>query len=336
MKRATDVVVVGAGVIGLTTAVVLAEAGLRVRVLTRELPSGTTSAAAGAMWGPYLVEPRDRVHAWAIDSLRILTDLAHVPDTGVRLTPGIEASRSASDPPEFLTMLDDIGVCDQDELPTGFVIGWRYTVPLIDMDVYLPYLCNRLAAAGGTLHQHPITDLSEAAGEASTVVNATGLGARELADDSELTSIRGQLVVVDNPGITEFFTEDTGWSPDLLHLYPHGDRLVLGGVAQDGDWDLEPDMETAQAIIERCATIDPRITNLPVRAHRVGLRPTRPAIRCEADLTVTDYRLLHNYGHGGAGVGLSWGCANEIAKLTTLTEGVMDQQDWRSRSRAQR
>ena len=211
-------------------------------------------------------------------------------------------------------MLNDVRACGQDELPAGFTIGWRYTVPLIDMDLYLPYLQARLTAADGTLHQHPITDLGQAASQAPIVVNATGLGARDLVGDADLTPIRGQLVVMDNPGITEFFTEDTGWSPDLLHLYPHGDRLIVGGVAQDGNWDLKPSERTAEAIIERCAAIYPSIANLPVRAHRVGLRPTRPVIRCEADSAITGYRLVHNYGHGGAGVSLSWGCANEIAE----------------------
>jgi D-amino-acid oxidase len=311
----TSVAIVGAGVIGLTTAVVLAEAGFGVSVLTRELPADTTSSAAGAMWGPYLVEPRDRVQVWAADSLRAFTGLAGMRATGVRLASGVEASRTASAPPDVLVMLEDVRDCAPGELPDGFVIGWRYTAPLIDMDVYLPYLCDRLAAAGGSLHKQPVASLDEAAGLAPVVVNATGLGARDLAGDRELTPIRGQLVIVDNPGMTEFFTEDTGSSADLLHLYPHGDRLVLGGVAQDGSWDLEPDERTARAIIERCAAIEPRIAGLPVRAHRVGLRPSRPVIRCEADPAVTGYRLLHNYGHGGAGVSLSWGCAREIKSL---------------------
>jgi D-amino-acid oxidase len=318
MSGGRDVAVIGAGVIGLTTAVLLAEAGWGVRVLTRELPADTTSAAAGAMWGPYLVEPRNRVHAWAAYSLRVFDDLARIPGTGVRLVSGVEASRTITEPPEFLTMLDDVRVCDQGELPAGFAIGWRYTVPLIDMDVYLPYLQDRLTAAGGTVQQRSITDLGEAARHAPIVVNATGLGARDLAGDAELTPIRGQLVVMDNPGIAEFFTEDTGWSPDLLHLYPHGDRLILGGVAQEGSWDLNPSEETAKAIIERCASIDSRIAGLPVRGHRVGLRPTRPMIRCEADPAITGYRLLHNYGHGGAGVSLSWGCARDIAQFAAL------------------
>jgi len=310
-----DVAVVGAGVIGLTTAVQLAEAGWRVQILTKDQPAQTTSAAAGAMWGPYLVEPRDRVKAWAAESLSVFTALARVSGSGVRLVTGIEASRTLTGPPDFLAMLDGVAVCGPGQLPAGFVTGWRYTVPLIDMDLYLPYLQDRLASAGGTIRQLALTDLDQAALYAPIVINATGLGARDLVGDTSLTPIRGQLVVMDNPGITEFFTEDTGWSPDLLHLYPHGSRLILGGVAQDGDWDLQPSQQTAEAIIRRCASIEPRIADLPVRGHRVGLRPTRPAIRCEADTTITSYRLLHNYGHGGAGVSLSWGCASEITKL---------------------
>ncbi|HET9899381.1 MAG TPA: FAD-dependent oxidoreductase [Streptosporangiaceae bacterium] len=311
------VVVIGAGVTGLTTAVVLAEAGLSVKVLAKDPPAQTTSAAAGAMWGPYLVEPRDRVQAWASDSLECFTGLAGVPGTGVRLVSGTEASRTNSAPPGFLRMLDGVRVCAQSELPDGFVAGWRYTVPLVDMDIYLPYLCDRLEAAGGSLQLRTVAGFDEAARLAPIVINATGTGARHLARDSAVTAVRGQLVILDNPGITEFFTEDTGWSPDLLHIYPHGDRLVLGGLAQEGNWNLEPDEDTAQAIIERCATIEPRLVSLPVRAHRVGLRPTRPTIRCDADSSVTRYRLLHNYGHGGAGVSLSWGCASEIKTMIT-------------------
>lgn len=318
MAAGQSVIVVGAGVIGLTTAVVLAEAGFAVRVLAREMPENTTSAAAGAMWGPYLVEPRDRVQVWAAYSLRTFTGLAGTPGTGVRLVTGIEASRRASaPPPDFLAMLDDVGVCEPGELPDGFVTGWRYTVPLIDMDMYLSYLRRRLETAGGSLQQQPVSDLGQVARLAPIVVNAAGMGARELAGDDQLTPVRGQLVIVDNPGITEFFTEDTGLSPELLHLYPHGDSLVLGGVAEDGNWSLEPDENTARAIIGRCAAVDPRVATLPVRAHRVGLRPTRPAIRCERDLSETGYRLLHNYGHGGAGVSLSWGCANEMRSLSS-------------------
>lgn len=308
---AADVILIGAGVSGLTTAVGLAEAGNRVQVFTDQPPLATTSAAAGAMWGPYLVEPRDKVRQWAATTLAELRHLAGSPETGVRLVSGIEASRVPRDPPDWSTLLPDFTLCDAGELPPGFTTGWRATVPLIDMPVYLAYLSTRLRAAGGHITTRHVPSLY-LHGEAPVVVNCSGLGASTLVPDRNLTPIRGQLVTVENPGITEYFTEDTGTSSELLHIYPHGDHVVLGGTAEPGRTDLEPDPATADRIIDRCAAIAPQLRTATVVAHRVGLRPTRPRIRVDETPTNDRTRLLHNYGHGGAGVSLSWGCAFDI------------------------
>jgi D-amino-acid oxidase len=138
---AVDVLVLGAGVIGLTTAVHLAEAGMRVEVRTAARPESTTSAAAGAMWGPYLVEPRDRVLRWAQQTLDDLIRIARdEPASGVHLASGIEASRQEACLPEWAPLLPDVTPCRPDELPLGFASGYRYTAPLVDMPVYLTYL----------------------------------------------------------------------------------------------------------------------------------------------------------------------------------------------------
>jgi D-amino-acid oxidase len=264
------------------------------------------------MWGPYLVEPVDRVRVWSDRTLEVLRKLATDPATGVHLVSGVEASRTPVEPPVWGNRLDGFRVCDASELPDGFVAGWRFTVPMVDMPVYLAYLERRLAAAGGTIEIRRIDSLSEATTVAPVVVNCTGMGARDLVPDPDLTPIRGQLVVVENPGITEFFSEDTGLSPDLLHFSPHGDAMILGGTAQPGVWSREPDPATAAAIIARCAEIEPRLRDAHVLHHRVGLRPTLARVRVE-EQTANGTRLIHNYGHGGAGVTLSWGCANEVA-----------------------
>jgi D-amino-acid oxidase len=99
MTAGERVVVIGAGAAGLTTAVVLAEAGASVHVIAEQVP-GVTSLAAGAMWGPYLVEPKEKVDHWGQQSLEIFRELAEDPATGVRLTSGMEASRTAEAPPE--------------------------------------------------------------------------------------------------------------------------------------------------------------------------------------------------------------------------------------------
>jgi D-amino-acid oxidase len=320
-NRQYDALVIGAGVSGLTSAICLAEAGLRVHIWTAEPPEETTSVAAGAMWGPYLVEPVDRVRVWSAQTLEVLRQLADDPMTGVRLTAGIEASRTPVDPPQWADQLDGFRMCEPDELPEGFTAGWRFTAPLIDMPVYLGYLEQRLVAAGGTIEIKRISSLSEAAEAAPVVVNCTGMGARDLVPDSDLTPIRGQLVVVENPGITEFFSEDTGVSPDLLHYAPHGDTVILGGVAQPGEWSRQPNPTTAVAIIARCAEIEPRLRDARVLDHRVGLRPTRAYIRVDSE-QLNGNQVIHNYGHGGAGVTLSWGCAAGIA---TLTNGNRDE-----------
>lgn len=308
-----DALVIGAGVSGLTTAVCLAEAGMRVRIWAAEPPEKTTSYAAGAMWGPYLVEPVDRVRVWSAQTLDVLRQLAIEPATGVRLVSGIEASRKPVEPPEWGDQLDGFRMCEPSELPDGFVTGWRYTAPLVDMLIYLGYLRGRLETAGGEIVIRRIDSFDEAIGVAPLIVNCAGIGARDLVPDADLTPIRGQLVVVENPGITEFFSEDTGLSPDLLHFYPQGETLVLGGTAQPCQWSREPDPDIAAAIIARCAEIEPNLRDVQVIEHRVGLRPTRPYLRVDKQ-QFNGAQVIHNYGHGGAGMTLSWGCALEAAQ----------------------
>jgi D-amino-acid oxidase len=92
---------IGAGVSGLTTAVRLDEADRRVRIWSADPPEATTSFAGGAMWGPYLVEPLDKVRVWSRPTLDVLRKLATRPDTGVRLVAGIEASRMPAELPEW-------------------------------------------------------------------------------------------------------------------------------------------------------------------------------------------------------------------------------------------
>lgn len=315
-----DVLVVGAGVIGLTTAVALAEAGLRVRVDADLPPGATTSASAGAAWDPYMVEPRHLVAAWSAASLAEFTALARRPeDTGVRLVTGSHQSRVPCPAPEWTSTVG-ARPCAPAELRPGYAVGWRYRAPLIDMPHYLDHLTRRLLAAGGALRAHRYGSLAEAAAEAPAVVNCAGSGARTLVPDPDVTAVRGQLVVVANPGITDFFCDDTPDAAELVYLYPQGDTLVLGGTAEPGAWDTRPDPAASAAILARCAEVAPELRTARVLAERVGLRPARPEVRLEAQ-PLAGGRLVHNYGHGGAGVTVSWGCAREVAALLGVRDG---------------
>jgi D-amino-acid oxidase len=310
--------VIGAGVIGLTTAVRLAEAGRDVRVDAALLPDATTSAAAGASWDPFLAEPADLVERWSRDTLAVLRQLGADDATGVRLVEGTHESRVPRDVPAWAPWVD-AAACDPADLRPGYVEGWRYCAPVVDMPKYLGYLVDRLTAAGGRLRQHRHTSLDEALAEAPIVVNCTGTGSRTLIEDSSVEAVRGQLVVVENPGIATFFCDDTPDAEELTYIYPQPEVVILGGTSDWGEWDLRPDSAAALDIVRRCVEVEPRLADARVVGHRVGLRPVRPRVRLESEHR-DGTLLLHNYGHGGAGLTLSWGCAREAADLLRAAE----------------
>ncbi|MEV6652099.1 FAD-dependent oxidoreductase [Streptomyces sp. NPDC051219] len=309
-----DVVVMGAGVIGLTTAVTLAEDGRRVRVWARESGTDTVSAVAGALWWPYRIQPEETAGAWSLASLRIFTRLAERPEeTGVRLVPGFMADTAMAGLGPWAAEVPGLRDARADEVPAGYMHGLRARVPLIDMPAHLRYLRGRLEAAGGVVERREAGSTAETG---PVVVNCSGLGARELVPDPLVRPVRGQLVIVENPGIDEWFVAADHASAETAYVFPQPYGVVLGGTAEEDSWNREPDPVTARAIIERCARIRPELADAKVLEHRVGLRPARDGgVRLEAERLPTGTLCVHNYGHGGAGVTVAWGCAAAVARL---------------------
>ena len=214
---------------------------------------------------------------------------------------------------------------------SGSIKRWRYAAPLAHMPTYLGYLQARFENAGGRVEVATVGSLPGAARErgARAVVNCTGAGARTLVPDRSVTPFRGQVVVAANPGISEFFIGPADATADLVYLFPHDDTVVLGGTEVADDWNTEPVPALADRILRDCTVVEPRLRGVPVLGHRVGLRPFRPQIRLEAEPAADDASsggpqplVVHNYGHGGAGVTMSWGCAREAAALVSSGLGA--------------
>jgi D-amino-acid oxidase len=313
--RNPDALVLGAGVSGLTTAVCLAEAGLAVRVAAAQPPQATTSSMAGASWSPFMMND-DRMLSWSTASRTVLEEISLLSGSGVRMMNGMEADFVVAEPPEWATTVRDYRKCDNDELPAGYLSGWRYTIPIVDMPAYLTYLTGRLRAAGVEVEQlpAPVRRLPDVAGTATVVVNCAGLGARELVPDPALDPTRGQLVLVRNPGVDWFFL-DAADDGDLTYFLPHGDQAVLGGSALKGRLDTVADPEIAAGILARCGAVEPRFQGAQVLRHMVALRPNRRGgVRVAAE-NVDGQCVVHNYGHGGSGVTVSWGSAATVLDL---------------------
>lgn len=306
-----DIVVVGAGVVGLSTAISLAEAGLSTRVVAAEPPSRVTSMAAGAIWGPVRCGPADRCLEWARTGLEVLGGLADEPSAGVHQAHGREVTRTVASPAPWTSLLDDLRLLAGAELPTGFASGWSYTAPAVSMPAYLEYLLTRYASAGGEVEYATVGSLASV--DAPTVVNCAGIGARSLVPDESVVPVRGQVVVVENPGISEFYIDHgADATPEYVYAFPHGDVVILGGTAEEGASDWAPRPEVSARIMRDCAAAFPALRGARVITERVGLRPCRPQVRLEPEALPGGRVLWHNYGHGGAGVTLSWGCAREL------------------------
>lgn len=327
------VTVVGAGVIGLTTALTLEEHGHRVRVVAAARGADTTSAVAGAVWFPYRVGPPHRVTGWALRTRRWLEHLANTtPEAGVDILTGFEIAGddgttrpwwSAAPTMEGDTLApkrERAGsqpARDEDGIAVEYVPapiagephGWKFTAPRVQPSLFLPYLESKLREP---IEQRVVIDLAAEAGD--VVVNCTGLGARELVGDDLLYPLFGQLVIAEIGDVDPTVTVTDDRDPDrIFYVIPRRDELVLGGCSipyPPGDMPrLDPGIR--ERILAQAARL-----GLPigaVRTERVGLRPYRATVRLERD--AADPRIIHNYGHGGAGFTLCRGCAEDVVAL---------------------
>jgi D-amino-acid oxidase len=315
-KRKTltrEAIVVGCGVSGLTTAVRLLESGFKVRIVTRERTPNTTSDIAAAVWYPFRCGPLDRALLWSRHSFGALRELAKDPETGVTMVPGIDllTSDDGGDP-WWGEAVDGLRRAETRELAPGYVAGRVFTAPVVAMPVYLRWLERKVEALEGTIETRSVSNLDALHREASLVVNCTGLAARELVHDDALHPIRGQVVRV-AAGYADRFVQAGGGGRPLTYIIPRPDCTVLGGTEDEGVWNLDVDADTADAILARCRLLEPELANAEVLSHAVGLRPGRSEVRLETVRSAGGI-IVHNYGHGGGGVTLSWGCADEVAR----------------------
>jgi D-amino-acid oxidase len=313
-----DILVIGCGVSGLSCGVRLIEAGHAVRIWARDMPPHTTSSVAAAVWYPYKAYPEHLVVGWSATTYADFVQLAQVAGTGVLLRAGVELFPWLVDDPWWRDAVPGFRRAAPAELPAGYVDGYAFEAPVVEMPVYLAWLLRRFESLGGSVEVRALDALEVALAASDVVVNCTGLGARELAGDRSMVPIRGQIVRVAQPGLERFVLDD--YNPaGVTYIVPRANDCILGGTAEDGREELAPDPATAMSILARCAALEPRLAGAQVLEHKVGLRPGRPSVRLEAERPVAGKLLVHNYGHGGAGVTLSWGCADAVAALVGQT-----------------
>ena len=321
------VAIIGAGVSGLTCGVIFAERGYRTAIFAKETGQQTTSGAAGALWFPYDAEPAERVIPWALETYKALVDLSREARAGVSMIELRQFSRAGEiEIPDWAIPLGAQAVIPSPSTSPragsaqrsleSFKSSFSLRVPLMDTTIYLDYLANRFVAAGGSIAANvQFKQLEGVDRKFDLVINCAGIGARELVQDLDLEPHRGQVAVV--PSIEDFSCAIVCDDVQLMYAIPRTNDCVFGGT-NDISSDLAVDPATTDRIVAECS----RVLNIEkpnVLTERVGLRPFRKSgVRLERDRLHDGRTVIHNYGHGGSGFTLSWGCAREILNFATL------------------
>ncbi|KAL3867828.1 hypothetical protein ACJMK2_040674 [Sinanodonta woodiana] len=328
--------VVGAGVIGLSSAILIQEVcpGSEVTIIADKFSPDTTSDVAGGFWEPHLLgnwephllgnTPQERIRRWSQatwDHLAGLAHSQHASEVGACLVSGYTLSPAKLERPPHWDQVIGFREVSQEEMARfpGVKSGFFYTTVMIEVKNYLPWLMKRFKDRGGRVLQKRLSSLMELSGQYDIVVNCSGVEAQHLVNDPSIYPVRGQIIRVKAPWLKHFLIV-TSENPEYVdgYILPGAQQVVLGGIEQAGDWDLQHRDADREYLWKTCTRLLPCLQNAEIVRDWTGLRPVRSAVRLEVEYLQSGDRYLtviHNYGHGGSGVTLHWGCAKEVAEV---------------------
>ncbi|KAH3667815.1 hypothetical protein WICMUC_005215 [Wickerhamomyces mucosus] len=343
---ARKVVVVGAGVVGLTSAWILLKKGYDVTIVGRNIPGDIdieyTSPFAGANWGSFALDHEHFLQDLDKPAYKLFIKLArNDPNAGIHIVPHHTYIRKdqLDDKGEFKLpwfikerFVENVRFLEKDELPTDeyndIVGGWSFDSVTISTNIYLHYLLQKIFALGGILKRKSIKHIKEAYDlhhtreRADLVVNSTGLLARHLGgvEDENVYPIRGQILWVRNSAKKQISLKIHGFKDESVYVFPRKEGgSIIGGTFIKDNWSSVEDPELSKRMIERAVKylpelVDPKLGNDPeidVYRYNVGLRPGRtggPRIEREGS-------IIHNYGISGAGYQASIGLAEHVLRF---------------------
>ena len=302
--------VVGGGVSGLSTGIRLLEDGWIVNLWSSKFSPNTTSDVAAALWYPFLSAPVEKTNLWGSKTYDVLKEFSTNPDAGISMTQTYEYFREIQEDPSWKDSVDNFKRLT-DDLPSNYIECFSFITPIIEMPIYLKWLTKKYNDLGGSLEQKTISNFLELPSNFDVVVNCTGLEAGELTGDKEVYPIRGQILRVKTDISVMHLDQQI---PTLAYIVPRSNDMILGGVAQQDNWSLSPTDKDRNFILKKCSQIIPELKDVEIIEELVGLRPGRTSVKLDKEI-ISNRTLIHNYGHGGSGVTLSWGCADDVVEL---------------------
>jgi len=304
------IIVLGCGISGLSSALLLIREGHQVKIVSKELPPNTTSNKAAAFWSPYYAEG-ERVTQWAKESYEEYETLCMIEESGVSMAKlhrfrkkgSVESEDWEAAVPE-----GDYRAIPKEKLPAGYDEGFELDVPLIETQIFLPWLMDEFKDDGGKIETREIKSLDELQNECDLIIHCSGMNARTLVNDQAMIPMKGQIVVMDlHLDIPIILVES-----DPTYIVQRKDGCIVGGTREENVFTETTDEETLNAIVDRASKFFPEIKTASRITQWAGLRPYRNEVRVERE-----ENIIHNYGHGGSGFTLAWGCAKEVLGLAS-------------------
>lgn len=304
-----NIVIIGAGISGMSSALKLAEAGHAISVFAKAFSPNITSNRAAAFWLPYHIRNDKRGIDWCRRSYEVYKELSTDPATGISMKQLIKVV--ADDVPEVDRSWKDFmppnsyRAIEKDKLMPGFIDGDKAEVPLIETQIFLPWLQQQLESKGVKFQQKEISSFDEL-DEFDLIINCSGLGARSLCNDDQLIPYRGQVALLSpKEGLPIFLDNE---KPQ--YIVPRKDAIIIGGTYEENIWDEKTEPKTIEFLLQKAFNIYPELKEQQYLGSWAGLRPHRNDVRLERE-----GKIIHNYGHGGSGFTLAFGCAEDVLKL---------------------
>ena len=197
-------------------------------------------------------------------------------------------------------------------VPVDCVEIWTFGTYIVNPTCFLQWLMKKAKDGGCKMEKKRLSSFDELTSSYDVVINCTGLGSHQMLSDQRTYPVRGQTVVVKAPWVKHWVSNESDIHTTII---PRGSVVMLGGTHEVGDWNEATDPDTASAIIKRCQELVPSLCGAEVVGGWVGLRPGRDQIRLEGCEGPGGSMLIHCYGHEGKGFILSWGCAVDIGDM---------------------
>jgi D-amino-acid oxidase len=141
------------------------------------------------------------------------------------------------------------------------------------------------------------------------IINCAALGSRELCNDKTVIPVRGQVALIETDSSRPVYLDNER----PLYIVPRKDAMIVGGTYEENVFEERTEPATIERILNTAYATFPELKQQKVIGNWAGLRPYRNEVRVEREVGTN---IIHNYGHGGSGFTLAFGCAEEVVRLT--------------------